>query len=98
MYRRGVERTLGAQRTRKRPATLCGTQAVQVGMQPGTPAGQPAVRIGDQGPVGRYHTQQSGGRRCDAATHTRSHRSMELLIMFLRPCADRPTTTDHLRV
>lgn len=55
MHRRGVERALDAQSTRKRPATLCGAQAVQIGMQPGTPARKPASRVRDQGPIGRYH-------------------------------------------
>jgi hypothetical protein len=97
VHRSGVERTLDAQRPEERPASLCGAQALRVGMQPGAPSRKLSPRIGDKGPVGRYHAKQSGGRRPDAATHARSYRTFWLMIR-LRPCADRPMTTGHCQV
>jgi hypothetical protein len=55
VHRGGVERTLDAQRPKKRPATLGGTQAFRIGMQPRAPSRKPAPRVGDQGPLDRYH-------------------------------------------
>ena len=73
--RRGVQR-FDPQRTGERSTSFRELQALQVGVQPGTPTRADALRIdhGEGLAVGdRHHPQQDGPLVPYPATHTRSH-------------------------
>jgi hypothetical protein len=71
---RGTPASGEAQRPGEGPASLRCVQALRGGVQRCSPAGEPAARVGDQGPRHDDDTQQFIGRRALPAAHTRAHR------------------------
>ena len=72
--RTGLERGTAAQCPDEGPASLRRVQALRVGVQGCTTAGEPAPRVRDEGPVPGDDTQQLGDRSALPATHTGAHR------------------------
>src|SRR5215470_5417091 len=72
--RGAVERPLDTKCPREHPATLGGTEAIEIEMQPRTTSRPPPLRVRDQNPFDRHRSQQPGDRTRGATAHTRADR------------------------
>jgi hypothetical protein len=87
----GVERPGNPECSGKCPAPLGLGQAVRLGMQPRSPAGQPPTFVDDQPPVRRDHSQQLADQSPPTAPDAHAYRMFPVSLEV----GSRPRPLNH---